>query len=120
MTAAAATAPPSGSLEQAVAEVWRRALGGGPVNIDASFFDLGGSSMLMIWVQQQLEAETGLQVPVLTLFEYPTVRALAAHLAGPVHATAARPGGPAPGTRSYPDSQRRLTIRRQLELKDLS
>lgn len=118
LTVAAATeaAPPASALEKAIAEIWRSALGGGPVSLDASFFDLGGSSMLMIWVQQKLEAELGRPVPVLALFEYPTVHALAAHLAEPQRDTAARP---APRNWNYPDTQRRLNIRRELELKDL-
>jgi hypothetical protein len=74
--------------------------------------------MLMIWVQQQLQAELGLRVSVLTLFEFPTVRTLAAHLAGSGHRRQASAGRP-PRAGHYPDSQRRLTIRRELRLKDL-
>ena len=119
-SAGAGAIPPGNRLEQAIAAIWRRALGAGPTSIDTSFFDAGGSSMLMVWVQQQLEAELGRQVPVLTLFEYPTVRTLAAHLAEPERHTVIQHRGPAPRTWSYPDSQRRLNIRRELQLKDLS
>jgi hypothetical protein len=88
--------------------------------METSFFDAGGSSMLMVWVQQQLQAELGLRVPVLALFEYPTVRTLAAHLAGAGPGSAVQAGAPAARARHYPDSERRLNIRRELRLKDLS
>lgn len=129
--------PPGSALEQAIADIWRRALGGAPVSAYSSFFDVGGSSMLMIWVQERLQAELGLQVPVLTLFEYPTVRALAAHLAAPrsdaPKPRALEPGGREPGGRepggpgraprrgqNYSDSVRRLGIRRELLEKERS
>lgn len=113
---------PRAGLEQAIAGIWCRALGREHVSADVSFFDAGGNSMLMIWVQQQLESELGLQIPVLTLFEYPTVGALAGRLsqrepagmAVPPLATPPRPGW------SYPDSQRRLDVRRKLLKEELS
>lgn len=109
---------PRTALEKAIAGIWCRALGRQHVSIDVSFFDAGGSSMLMIWVQERLGQELGLLVPVLTLFDYPTVRALAALLGGQEHAKPARQvPQPRPAPR-YADSQRRQGIRQLLE-KDL-
>lgn len=106
--------PPRSALERTIAGIWCRALGRPRVSIDVSFFDAGGSSMLMIWVQQRLEQELGFPVPALTLFEYPTVRGLAALLGGrePGH-PGSQPARPRPVQR-YPDSQRRQGIRQQL------
>ncbi len=112
---------PRTALEKAIAGIWCRALGRQQVSIDVSFFDAGGSSMLMIWVQQRLAQELGLPVSVLSLFEYPTVRALAALAGGqgPGHPAAHQAPQPRPAHR-YPDSERRQGIRQQLLQKELS
>lgn len=111
---------PRTTLEQAIAGIWCRALGRQEVSIDASFFDAGGSSMLIIWVQQRLEQELGLLVPVLTLFEHPTVRALAALLDGHKQGQTPRYRTPPRPAQRYPDSQRRQGIREQLSHGELS
>jgi len=111
---------PGSAREKAIADIWCRALGRYHIGADVSFFDAGGSSMLMIWVQQRLEQELSLRIPALALFEHPTVRALAAHLDGQ---EPARPPGPATPPRpaqSYPDSERRRVVRQQLLRKELS
>jgi aryl carrier-like protein len=54
----------------------------------ANFFELGGDSLAIIAVQARLVRRVGRDVPVVDLFRYPTVRALAAHLGG---------DGPGPG-----------------------
>jgi amino acid adenylation domain-containing protein len=73
---------PRTDLERVVARVWRDVLGLDEVGIDVPFFAVGGSSLLIAATQQILETELGRRVPVLAMFEYPTVRSLAAHLAG--------------------------------------
>lgn len=74
-----ATAP---RLARAVADAWSAVLGLPEVATDVSFFDLGGHSLLMTQVQQRLEAFLGRQVPLTTLYAYPTVTSLAQYLAG--------------------------------------
>jgi amino acid adenylation domain-containing protein len=69
-------------LERDIAQVWRQALGLHVVPIDVSFFDLGGTSLLVAQVQGQLERRLRRGVPIVALFAYPTVRTLAAHLSG--------------------------------------
>jgi amino acid adenylation domain-containing protein len=77
-----AGAPPVGALEGTVAEVWCEALGVERVARDASFFDLGGHSLLVTRVQARLAERLGREVPLLKLFEHTTVEALAAWLNG--------------------------------------
>lgn len=74
--------PEFSRLERQIADVWCEVLGGATQDLDGNFFDLGGTSLLMIKTQAALEERLGLPVPMLTLFERPTVRALAAHLSG--------------------------------------
>jgi amino acid adenylation domain-containing protein len=116
-TSDAPAAAPRSTLEKRIAAIWRGVLDGTHPGIDANFFDLGGSSMLMIRVQQQLEAELGRPVPVLTLFEYPTVRALADHLGDPQAARASRSAAPA---QVFRDGRHRLRIRQEIRLKYLA
>jgi acyl-CoA synthetase (AMP-forming)/AMP-acid ligase II len=104
------------SIERRVAGVWRDTLGCGEPNIDANFFDMGGTSLLMARAQVLLEQALRREIPMLTMFEYPTVRSLAAHLADL--------GAPASGVRHRrrpvsEDAGRRRLIRAELGNEDL-
>ena len=103
---------PATALENLIAAVWGDVLQAGQISASASFFDLGGSSLLMTRAGQRLSRELGRPVPVLTLFEYPTVRALAGHLEG---AQPDGPSDPAPRRFTAPDARRRLSIRREIQ-----
>ncbi|HEX6911460.1 MAG TPA: amino acid adenylation domain-containing protein, partial [Longimicrobium sp.] len=83
-------APPAGGggagprtgLEARVAAIWGELLGVDGVGVEDNFFDLGGHSLLLIRLQARLSAELGSELPVVELFQHPTVRALAARLQG--------------------------------------
>jgi amino acid adenylation domain-containing protein/non-ribosomal peptide synthase protein (TIGR01720 family) len=85
---------PRTPLEQKVAGIWRNVLGIAQVGIDDNFFDIGGHSLLLIQVHRQLRT-LGHDVSMVTLFTCPTVRRLAAHLAGDT-ARARQDGAAAP------------------------
>ena len=69
-----------GGLEQQLAAVWQRVLGAEQVGVNDNFFDLGGNSLLGLQLVSELGRELGLEVAPVTLFEFPTVGALARHL----------------------------------------
>lgn len=77
--------PPAPGTQQRIAEVWQETLQLDEVGIDDNFFDLGGNSLLLTLLHTRL-TETELPGPggrpltLVTLFEHPTIRALAAHL----------------------------------------
>ena len=48
--------------------------------VNDNFFDLGGHSMQVVEVQSQLRERVGADLPVLRLFEHPTIRSLAGFL----------------------------------------
>jgi acyl-coenzyme A synthetase/AMP-(fatty) acid ligase len=73
---------PRTELERAIAAVWAEVLGVRAVGIGASFFDLGGNSLLVVQVAARLEAALGRKVPVLDLFQHTSVAALARRLSG--------------------------------------
>ena len=74
-------AVPLSRRERALAELWRQVLGTDAVGPDDNFFDLGGNSLLLIRLAARLQETMGVAVTAVELFRFPTVRALAAHLA---------------------------------------
>jgi len=73
---------PATGLEARIAGVWRELLGVDGVGAEDNFFDLGGHSLLLVRLQAKLASDLGHDVPVVELFQYPTVRSLAARLQG--------------------------------------
>ncbi len=78
-----ARAAPRNDLERAIAAVWREILGperADEVGIDDNFFELGGDSLLLLRLRSRLQAVVGRDVPVVTLFQFATIRAFAESL----------------------------------------
>ncbi len=74
------TAEPRSEMERRVAAVWRELLGLDQVGIHDNFFDSGGHSLLAVRVCSRLKRDLGREIPLVALFEHPTVGALARHL----------------------------------------
>jgi acyl transferase domain-containing protein/acyl-CoA synthetase (AMP-forming)/AMP-acid ligase II/acyl carrier protein len=70
-----------GELATAIAELWQEVLGLDRVGHDETFFELGGHSLLIVQVQVRLQELVGRAVPVVELFNCPTVRTMADHFA---------------------------------------
>ena len=85
-------AVPREGLEGSIAAIWQRVLGVPEVGFQDNFFDLGGNSLLGLQVVSEMSRELGVQVAPVTLFESPTVSALARHLAPEPERGAAGPG----------------------------
>jgi len=81
---AAVPAPeaPRGEVERAIEHAWRRVLSVGAVGDDDNFFDLGGHSLAMAAVQEELRHSLGADLSLVDMFESPTLRLLAARLEG--------------------------------------
>jgi acyl transferase domain-containing protein/acyl carrier protein len=67
-------------MEQKIAETWQRVLGAEQIGVNDNFFDLGGNSLLGLQLVSELTRELDLQIAPVTLFEFPTISALARHL----------------------------------------
>jgi len=68
---------PSGPTEEILAAIWSDLLGVPRVGVHDGFFDLGGHSLLAMKVIARTRQALGVELSVNTLFEHPTVAALA-------------------------------------------
>jgi amino acid adenylation domain-containing protein len=71
---------PHDAVQAQLAQIWERVLDVQPIGITESFFDLGGHSLLAVRLFAEIEALTGHQLPVASLFASPTIEAQAALL----------------------------------------
>ncbi|MBB5867838.1 amino acid adenylation domain-containing protein [Allocatelliglobosispora scoriae] len=107
---AAEPAPATGT-ERLLIGLWQELLGVGRVTTTDNFFDLGGYSLLMARLRARLQEELGREIPMIALYEHPTIAALAGHLSIVEERPPAeppRPAAPAPS---------RLRRRRELAEK---
>jgi acyl carrier protein len=75
-------------MEHNIASVWQKMFGLEQVNVEANFFELGGHSLLLVQMHSLLREKLNSDFPMVALFEHPTVRALARHLAEPADSAA--------------------------------
>src|SRR5579875_1289723 len=71
---------PRSELERAVAGIWSEVLGVSRVGIQENFFDIGGHSLLLLRVHSRLQERLKRDIPVISLFQYPTIDSLVRHL----------------------------------------
>jgi amino acid adenylation domain-containing protein len=67
-------------LERQIADIWREVLRLDIIGVNQNFFDLGGSSLHSARVQNILSRRLKLDVTLVELFQFTTIRQLAAHL----------------------------------------
>jgi len=72
--------PPEGAAEQELAQLWRALLPVKEVSRDDNFFELGGHSLLATQLMIRIRSQLGVELPLKLLFEFPTLRQLAAHV----------------------------------------
>ncbi|MEW2390532.1 amino acid adenylation domain-containing protein [Streptomyces venezuelae] len=78
---AVALVHPESDLEREVAAVWTELLGRTDIGTRHNFFDVGGHSLLLVRAQTLYRRRLGRDIPLVELYDHPTVAALAAHLA---------------------------------------
>ncbi|MEV0759110.1 non-ribosomal peptide synthase/polyketide synthase [Nocardia sp. NPDC050435] len=115
MSSSARYRAPSGARESALAELFGEILGVGQVGADDSFFELGGHSLLATRLVSRIRVVLGVEVPIRTVFDAPTVAQLARRL-DPGHAvrTLLTPR-PRPAVVPLSFAQRRLWFIHRLE-----
>ncbi|VFQ46274.1 non-ribosomal peptide synthetase [Desulfoluna butyratoxydans] len=78
----AVTRRPENELESLVSRVFEALLKQDGLDTDANFFEFGADSLSVVRAWREITEETGLSFPVAAMFEHPTIRDLAAYLAG--------------------------------------
>jgi acyl carrier protein len=73
---------PQTDMERTLAGIWQELFDNPGVSLEANFFDLGGHSLLLVQAHRKLQQALGRSLPIVTLLQYPSVRALARQLAG--------------------------------------
>ena len=74
-------AAPAHTLEDRIADAWHRVLQNSAIGVTDNFFDVGGSSLLLASLRNQLQTTLNRSIPVTWLFEYATIRSLSTKLA---------------------------------------
>jgi acyl carrier protein len=72
--------PPQSGMQRMIAEIWQEVLGREKIGIQDNFFDLGGNSLDIVTVCNKLKEKLEKEIPVVTLFTYPTIRSLEHYL----------------------------------------
>ena len=85
-----AAVKPQTELESTIADVWKEVLKKKQISVEENFFDLGGDSLLIVQVHARLRKTLNREFPLVTIFEYPTVRSLAGHFGSESHSKDSR------------------------------
>lgn len=71
---------PQTETEKMIARIWRKYLEIENIGINENFFDIGGHSLLLSQVFYELKQEVKTEIMIVNLFQYPTIRQLAAFI----------------------------------------
>ncbi|HEX2224420.1 MAG TPA: MupA/Atu3671 family FMN-dependent luciferase-like monooxygenase, partial [Thermoanaerobaculia bacterium] len=71
---------PQSRTEELIAAVWQQALGRERIGIHDNFFEVGGTSLLLVEVQTRLKQALGRDITVVQMFRNPSIHALARFL----------------------------------------
>ena len=71
---------PRTPLELALAQTWRTVLQIERVGVNDNFFELGGNSLRLVQLLGPVRQAVGRELQIAELFQFPTIRALAAHV----------------------------------------
>jgi ubiquinone/menaquinone biosynthesis C-methylase UbiE/acyl carrier protein len=82
-------ASPNNEWERALVKIWQEVLQLDHIGVQDNFFDLGGNSLLMVQMHQQVQQRLSAELSVIELFRYPTIYAIAAHLQSKVSSQSA-------------------------------
>jgi amino acid adenylation domain-containing protein len=107
------TSMPETEAERVIAAVWQEVLHIDNIGIYDNFFDLGGHSLLLPQIQTKLQDKLGCDIPMVELFEYATIHALAQHLRQKQSCVSALAVQPQP-------SQKRTKNRRARQANDIA
>ncbi|WP_069162716.1 non-ribosomal peptide synthetase [Nocardia altamirensis] len=106
---------PGTARERVIAELFGEVLGHERVGVDDSFFELGGHSLLATRLISRIRVELGVEVPIRTVFDAPTVAQLVTRLDADVQVRPALLNRQRPDVVPLSYAQRRLWFIHRLE-----
>jgi thioesterase domain-containing protein len=110
--AAKPSAPPANPTEVSIAHIWEESLGVTGIGANSNFFDLGGHSLIGIQVMSRINESFGVSLALGTLFEAPTLAALAKRVEA---AAIAKNNGHAAGHEHKPNTGESVVVALQPE-----
>lgn len=72
--------PPQNTAEERIVTIWESLLGMDGIGIDDNFFELGGHSLLALRMTGQVNQSVNASMSMVDIFQYPTIRKLAASI----------------------------------------
>jgi acyl carrier protein len=72
--------PVTTDVERKVLDIWIQELGMSNIGINDNFFDIGGNSILLIQLSDQINKILGKKIDVLHYFQYPTIKSFCSYL----------------------------------------
>ncbi|WP_433654355.1 amino acid adenylation domain-containing protein [Nocardia sp. CA-128927] len=106
---------PGSERERVLAELFGEVLGRDQVGVDDSFFELGGHSLLATRLASRIRVVLGVEVPIRTVFDAPTVAQLVTRLDAGVQVRPTLLARPRPDVIPLSFAQRRLWFIHRLE-----
>ncbi|TKC64010.1 amino acid adenylation domain-containing protein [Pedobacter hiemivivus] len=67
-------------LEKTMASIWEEVFDIENIGVEDNFFELGGHSLMALQIMSHFERDTGLKLPAVRLFKYPTILSLLASI----------------------------------------
>lgn len=95
-----------GEVEEAIVAVLEELLGRSGIGVTDNFFDLGANSARLVKAHQAIQARVGTVFPLIAMFRAPTVRSLAAAMAGDAASAATATAGAQQAAASRAEKQK--------------
>ncbi|MGL5834067.1 MAG: phosphopantetheine-binding protein, partial [Waterburya sp.] len=74
---------PQNLLQQKLIQIWEKVLEVQPISINDNFFDLGGHSLLTIYLLEQIQQQFNKQVSLEKFFQAPTIKQISEYISQP-------------------------------------
>jgi amino acid adenylation domain-containing protein len=71
---------PKTEVEKKMTKIWRDVLKIEKIGINDNFFEIGANSLTLIQINTKLKQGLGIDIPILKLFQYPSIHSLAKYL----------------------------------------
>ena len=71
---------PRNDIEQKLVDIWQSLIRIDKIGVHQNFFEIGGHSLLMIRLITKMQLAFGANIPIKTIFQYPTISSMAFYL----------------------------------------